>query len=41
LRKFFGNSIKGTAGFSYISIGIGMALGFLLGVVSIPLPGIG
>ena len=41
LRKFFGNSIKGTAEFSYISIGIGMALGFLLGAISIPLPGIG
>jgi putative transport protein len=41
LRTFFGNSIKGTAEFSYISIGLGMALGFLLGAVSIPLPGIG
>lgn len=41
LRKFFGDSIKGTAEFSYISIGLGMALGFLLGAVSIPLPGIG
>jgi putative transport protein len=41
LRKFFGNSIKGTAEFSYISIGIGMALGFLVGAVNIPLPGIG
>ena len=39
LRKFFGDSIKGTAEFSYISIGLGMALGFLLGAVSIPLPG--
>ncbi|RFU49396.1 aspartate:alanine exchanger family transporter [Paraburkholderia sp. DHOC27] len=41
LRSFFGNSIKGTAEFSYISIGFGMALGFLLGAVSVPLPGIG
>ena len=41
LRKFFGNSIKGTAEFSYISIGLGMALGFLVGAISIPLPGIG
>ena len=41
LRKFFGDSIKGTAEFSYISIGLGMALGFLLGAVAIPLPGIG
>jgi putative transport protein len=41
LRKFFGDSIKGTAEFSYISIGLGMALGFLVGVIPIPLPGIG
>jgi putative transport protein len=41
LRQFFGDSIKGTAEFSYISIGLGMALGFLLGAVQIPLPGIG
>jgi putative transport protein len=41
LRKFFGDSIKGTAEFSYISIGVGMALGFLLGAIPIPLPGLG
>lgn len=41
LRKFFGDSIKGTAEFSYISIGLGMALGFLLGAIPIPLPGLG
>jgi putative transport protein len=41
LRKFFGDSIKGTAEFSYISIGLGMALGFLLGAVKFPVPGIG
>jgi putative transport protein len=41
MRKFFGDSIKGTAEFSYISIGLGMALGFLLGAIKIPLPGIG
>jgi len=34
MRKFFGDSIKGTAEFSYISIGLGMALGLLLGAVS-------
>lgn len=41
LRKFFGDSIKGTAEFSYISVGLGMAFGFLVGVIQIPLPGIG
>jgi putative transport protein len=41
MRKFFGDSIKGTAEFSYISIGLGMALGFLIGAVKVPLPIIG
>jgi putative transport protein len=41
MRKFFGDSIKGTAEFSYISIGLGMALGFLVGAIQVPLPGIG
>ena len=41
LRKYFGDSIKTTAEFSYISIGIGMALGFLIGAIQVPLPGIG
>jgi putative transport protein len=41
MRKYFGDSIKGTAEFSYISIGIGMALGFLLGAIQFPLPGVG
>src|SRR3954469_19114085 len=40
-RKFFGDSIKTTAEFSYIGIGIGMALGFLIGAIQIPLPAIG
>jgi putative transport protein len=41
MRKHFGDSIKGTAEFSYISIGIGMALGFLIGAIQVPLPFIG
>jgi putative transport protein len=41
MRKLFGDSIKGTAEFSYISIGLGMALGFLIGAIQLPLPGIG
>jgi putative transport protein len=41
LRKLFGDSIKGTAEVSYISVGLGMALGFAIGAISIPLPGIG
>lgn len=41
VRKFFGDSIKGTAEFSYISIGLGMALGFLLGAIQFPVPAVG
>ena len=41
MRKFFGDSIKATAEFSYISIGIGMALGFLVGAIHVPVPGVG
>ena len=41
MRKFFGDSIKSTAEFSYISIGLGLALGFLVGVIQLPIPGIG
>jgi putative transport protein len=41
LRSYFGDSIKGTAEFSYISIGLGMALGLSLGALSITIPGIG
>src|SRR5215510_1392652 len=41
VRKFFGDSIKSTAEFSYISIGLGMALGFLVGAIKLPIPGVG
>jgi putative transport protein len=41
LRKHFGDSLKSTAEFSYISIGLGMSLGVLLGLLQIPIPGLG
>ncbi len=41
MRAHFGDSIKGTAEFSYVSLGVGMALGVLLGVLPIPVPGLG
>ena len=41
VRKMFGHSITATAEFSYISLGAGMVLGVLLGLIPIPLPGIG
>ena len=37
----FGDSIKGTTEFSYVSIGIGMVLGVGLGLVPFPVPGLG
>lgn len=39
LRKYFGDSMKSTAEFSYISIGLGMSFGVLLGLMAVPLPG--
>jgi len=41
VRRFFGDSIKGTAEVSYISVGLGMALGFLFGALTISIPGVG
>jgi putative transport protein len=41
VRSYFGDSIKGTADFSYISIGIGAALGLLFGMIPLPIPGVG
>lgn len=41
LRRYFGDSIKGTAEFSYISIGIGAAIGLAIGMIPIPIPGVG
>jgi putative transport protein len=41
IRKFFGDTVKAAAEFSYVSLGIGMVLGVLLGLVPIPIPGIG
>jgi putative transport protein len=40
-RSFFGDTVKSAAEFSYVSIGLGMVLGVLLGLVPIPIPGIG
>lgn len=41
LRKYVGDSLKSTAEFSYISVGLGMSLGVLLGLIAVPIPGIG
>ena len=41
IRRFFGDSMKATTEFSYISVGLGMSLGVLLGLLEIPIPGLG
>ncbi|MGN6747472.1 MAG: aspartate:alanine exchanger family transporter [Xanthobacteraceae bacterium] len=41
VRQFFGDSVKAAAEFSYVSLGIGMVLGVLLGLIPIPIPGVG
>ena len=40
-RRFFGDTVKAAAEFSYVSLGIGMVLGVLLGLIPIPIPGVG
>jgi len=41
VRKHFGDTVKATAEFSYVSLGVGMVLGLLLGLIPIPIPGVG
>jgi putative transport protein len=41
MRKLFGDSIKGTAELSFISIGVGAAVGLLVGMIPVPIPGAG
>ena len=41
VREFFGDSIRGTTEFSYVSLGTGMVLGVLLGITPFPVPMIG
>ena len=41
IRRHFGDTVKATAEFSYVSLGIGMVLGVLIGLIPIPIPGVG
>src|SRR5580698_584445 len=41
IRNFFGDTVKAAAEFSYVSVGFGMVLGVLLGLIPIPVPGVG
>jgi putative transport protein len=41
IRRHFGDTVKATAEFSYVSLGLGMVLGILIGLIPIPVPGVG
>ncbi|HEX4920333.1 MAG TPA: TrkA C-terminal domain-containing protein, partial [Candidatus Bathyarchaeia archaeon] len=41
MRRFFGNSMRGTTEFSYICLGIGIMLGVCVGIMPLPIPGLG
>jgi putative transport protein len=41
VRAFFGDSMRGTSEFSYVALGLGLVLGVLLGLLPIPVPGLG
>lgn len=41
VRRFFGDSVKSAAEFSYVSLGLGMVAGVLIGLIPIPIPGVG
>jgi putative transport protein len=41
VRRHFGDTVKATAEFSYVSLGLGMVMGVLLGLIPIPIPGVG
>lgn len=41
IRQHFGDTVKAAAEFSYVSLGLGMVLGVLLGLIPIPIPGVG
>src|SRR5215475_6830142 len=41
IRRHFGDTVKAAAEFSYVSLGLGMVMGVLLGLIPIPIPGLG
>jgi putative transport protein len=41
IRRHFGDTVKAAAEFSYVSLGLGMVMGVLLGLIPIPIPGVG
>jgi putative transport protein len=40
-RDFFGDTIKSTADINYVTLGIGMVVGVILGLITLPIPGLG
>jgi putative transport protein len=41
VRAHFGDTVKATSEFSYVSLGLGMVMGVVLGLIPIPIPGVG
>jgi len=41
ITRFFGDSINAEADFSFMSLGLGLAVGALIGLIPIPIPGLG
>jgi putative transport protein len=41
IRRHFGDTVRAAAEFSYVSLGLGMVMGVLLGLIPIPIPGVG
>ena len=41
VRNFYGDSVKAESEFSFVSLGLGFVLGGLVGLIPIPIPGIG
>ena len=41
VSKYFGDSVKAEAEFDFISFGLGLAIGGMVGLIPIPIPGIG
>src|SRR6516162_2234762 len=39
--KHFGDSVLAEASFSFVALGLGIALGALVGLIPIPIPGVG
>lgn len=39
VRDFFGNSMRGLSDLDWVSLGVGMSIGYLVGMITLPLPG--